>query len=458
MNKNLRINESTNPAHPPKISMYCHSSIRLILRSELRGFLGVLLICTCSGVNAEQKLSADWVETLLLNDQTQRNYRGGVVYEDSLRQLTVKADSAHVRVGDAIYLFVHQVSYKDTVREIRADTLVFQDREDRATFRGHVFLSDDQRTLEAHIVQFLSKEDSLIAEGDVVLLLPEGRSLRASQLRYDLIRERGNLQGQTQLQIVGEHGDTLEAQSDSIAFVNRGRELLLNGNLILRQGHTRGKAMSGAYADSVIVLSGRPLMTWTNPSTRDSVSAQGTKILMDMSDQIINTLVLSDSTRIHALSIENGHSQKIRSDSARIVFRDETPQRLHAWGNVILNLSERDTSRAVLSGGDLKLAYRDGKLDSLTLSDGCIGSYIAQDSLSESRLRGKRCVLWFSNDKLAQMAIFDEAHCTRVTRDSDDVTVSGDYLLLKFTSGQLSSIRAEGAVRGHYTAELEDAP
>ena len=438
--------------------MYCHSSIRLILRSELRGFLGVLLICTCSGVNAEQKLSADWVETLLLNDQTQRNYRGGVVYEDSLRQLTVKADSAHVRVGDAIYLFVHQVSYKDTVREIRADTLVFQDREDRATFRGHVFLSDDQRTLEAHIVQFLSKEDSLIAEGDVVLLLPEGRSLRASQLRYDLIRERGNLQGQTQLQIVGEHGDTLEAQSDSIAFVNRGRELLLNGNLILRQGHTRGKAMSGAYADSVIVLSGRPLMTWTNPSTRDSVSAQGTKILMEMSDQIINTLVLSDSTRIHALSIENGHAQKIRSDSARIVFRDETPQRLHAWGNVILNLSERDTSRAVLSGGDLKLAYRDGKLDSLTLSDGCIGSYIAQDSLSESRLRGKRCVLWFSNDKLAQMAIFDEAHCTRVTRDSDDVTVSGDYLLLKFTSGQLSSIRAEGAVRGHYTAELEDAP
>ena len=380
------------------------------------------------------------------------------MYEDSLRQLTVKADSAHVRVGDAIYLFVHQVSYKDTVREIRADTLVFQDREDRATFRGHVFLSDDQRTLEAHIVQFLSKEDSLIAEGDVVLLLPEGRSLRASQLRYDLIRERGNLQGQTQLQIVGEHGDTLEAQSDSIAFVNRGRELLLNGNLILRQGHTRGKAMSGAYADSVIVLSGRPLMTWTNPSTRDSVSAQGTKILMEMSDQIINTLVLSDSTRIHALSIENGHAQKIRSDSARIVFRDETPQRLHAWGNVILNLSERDTSRAVLSGGDLKLAYRDGKLDSLTLSDGCIGSYIAQDSLSESRLRGKRCVLWFSNDKLAQMAIFDEAHCTRVTRDSDDVTVSGDYLLLKFTSGQLSSIRAEGAVRGHYTAELEDAP
>jgi len=398
------------------------------------------------------------VKTLLLDDQTQRNYRGSVVYEDSLRQLTVKADSAHVRVGDAIYLFVHRVSYKDTVREIRADTLVFQDREDRAIFRGHVFLSDDQHTLEAHTVQFLTKEDSLIAEGDVILLLPEGRSLRASQLRYDLIRERGNLWGQTQLQIVGEHGDTLKALSDSIAFVNRGRELLLNGNLILRQGHARGKAMSGAYADSAIVLSGRPLVTWTNPSRRDSVSAHGTKILMDVSDQTISALVLSDSTLIHAMALDNGHAQKIRSDSARIVFRDETPQRMHAWGNVILNLSERDTSRAVLSGGDLKVAYRDGKLDSLTLSDGCIGSYSAQDSLSESRLGGKRCVLWFSNGELAQMAIFDEAYCTRITQDSDDVTVSGDYLLLKFTPGQLSSIRAEGAVRGHYTAELEDAP
>lgn len=427
-----------------------------IFRTKLRGFLGVLLICTCAEVNAGQKLSADWVETLLLNDQTQRNYRGGVVYEDSLRQLTVKADSAHVRVGDAIYLFVHQVSYKDSVREIRADTLVFQDREDRAIFRGHVFLSDDQRTLEAHTVQFLSEEDSLIAEGDVSLMLPEGRSLRASQLRYDLIRERGHLQGQTRLQVVGEHGDTLKAQSDSIAFVNLGRELLLNGNLILRQGHTRGKALSGTYVDSVIVLSGRPSITWTNPSRRDSVSLQGTKIFMDVSDQIINTLTISDSTRIHAMALANGHAQKIHSDSARIVFRDETPQRMHAWGNVILNLSERDTSRAVLSGGDLKLAYRDGKLDSLTLSGDCIGSYIAQDSLSESRLKGKKCVLWFSNGELAQMAISDEAHCTRITRDSDDVTVSGDYLLLKFTPGQLSSIRAEGAVRGHYTAELEE--
>ena len=428
------------------------------LRPELRGFLGVLLICTCAGVNAEQKLSADWVETLLLNDQTQRNYRGGVVYEDSLRQLIVKADSAHVRVGDATYLFVHQVSYKDTVREIRADTLIFQDREDLATFRGHVFLSDDQRTLEARIVRFLSKEDSLIAEGDVVLLLPQGRRLRASQLRYDLIRERGNLQGQTQLQVVGEYGDTLEAQSDSIAFVNRGQELFLNGNFILRQGYTRGKALSGTYVDSAIVLSGKPLMTWANPSNRDSVSAQGAKILMEISDQTIGALVLSDSTLIHAMVFADGHSQKIRSDSARIVFRDETPQRMHAWGDVILDLSERDTSRAVLSGGDLRLAYRDGKLDSLILSGGCTGSYVAQDSLSESRLGGKRCVLWFANGELDQMAISDEAHCTRVTQDSDDVTVSGDYLLLKFAPGQLTSIRAEGAVRGHYTAELEDAP
>ncbi len=429
-----------------------------ILRLELRGFLGVLLICTCTEVYAEQKLRADWVETLLLNDQTQRNYRGSVVYEDSLRQLIVKADSAHVRIGDATYLFVHQVSYKDTVREIRADTLVFQDREDLATFRGHVFLSDDRRTLEARIVRFLSKEDSLVAEGDVVLLLPEGRRLRASQLRYDLIRERGNLQGQTQLQVVGERGDTLEAQSDSIAFVDRGQELFLNGNFILRQGYTRGKAMSGAYADSVMVLSGSPLMTWSNPANRDSVSAQGEKILMEMSDQTIGALELSDSTLIHAMALANGHSQKIHSDSARIVFRDETPQRMHAWGNVMLDLSERDTSRAVLSGGDLRLAYRDGELDSLTLSGGCLGSYTARDSLSESRLGGKRCVLWFANGELDQMAIFDEAHCTRVTKDSDDVTVSGDYLLLKFDPEKLLSIRAEGDVRGHYTAELEDAP
>ncbi len=422
----------------------------ILARAELRGFLGVLLILACAGAKAEQKLRADWVETSRLDEQTQRNYRGGIAFEDARRGLVVQADSAHVRVGDATYFFFYKVSYKDTVRDIRADTLAFYDREGRAIFRGRVFFCDGQRTLEARVVRFFSEEETLTAEGDVVLHLPQNRRLMASALRYDLNRDRGSLQGDAQLEAVGDKGDTLAARSDSMAFAHRGEDLFFNGNLILRQGRARGKAMSGAYADSSIALSGNPLVTWADPDGRDSISARGTAVRLEVSGHAIGALAFFDGARIHATAVTDSthRSQLIRADSARIVLRDEVPRRVHAWGNV--NLDMRDRERAVLSGSDLRLAYRDGKPDSLILSGGCGGSYVAADSLSESHLGGERCLLWFADGQLSQMAIAGQAHCTRVAQQGDHVTVSGDDLRLSFDAGHLSFVRAAGAVQGHY--------
>lgn len=418
----------------------------LVARPELRGFLGVLIVLTCTTAHADQTLSADWVETLLTDDQTQRNYRGRVAYTDSLQNVSVKADSAHVRVEDAIYHFVFNVSYKDTAREIRADTLVYEDRKGRATFRGRVFFRDGQRELGARMVRFLREEEILIAEGKVALHLPEDRRLTASTLRYELRREQGQLQGHTRARVIG--SDTLEARADSIAFAEHGAELVFHGNLILQQGDMRGEAMAGAYADSAIVLHGNPAMRWTDAEQRDSIFARGTEMRLDLADQTIGALALFDSTRIYAFADSASRSQTIQADSARIAFRDDAPQRVHAWGKVQLDL--RDRERAALAGSDLRLAYRDGKADSLILSGGCTGSYVARDNSSKSRLGGKRCVLWFFEGALSQMALFDEAHCTRIAQDSDNVTVSGDELLLRFESGRLSSVRADGAVRGHY--------
>ena len=427
----------------------------LFARPELRGFLGVLFVLACPSAPADQTISADWVETKLTDSQTQRNYRGRIAYTDGLRNVTVHADSAHVRVEDAIYHFVFRVSYKDTAREIRADTLVYEDRTGRATFRGRVLFRDGQRELGARMVRFLRAEEILIAEGDVALQLPEDRRLTASSLRYELRRERGNLQGDTRARVIGDKGDTLEARADSIAFAKRGEELFFHRDLILRQGSTRGEAASGAYADSAIVLSGNPAMTWADAARRDSIFARGTEIRLDLSDQTIGALALFDSARIHALFDSTSRTQTIRADSARIAFRDDAPKRVHAWGDVQLDM--RDRERAALSGSDLKLAYRDGKPDSLILSGGCRGSYVARDSLSKSRLGGKRCVLWFSEGALSQMALFDEAHCTRIAQDSDRVTVSGDDLLLHFEAGRLASVRADGAVRGHYIRVPEES-
>ena len=408
---------------------------------------------TCTTAHADQTLSADWVETLLTDDQTQRNYRGRVAYTDSLQNVSVKADSAHVRVEDAIYHFFFNVSYKDTAREIRADTLVYEDRNGRATFRGRVFFRDGQRELGARMVRLLREEEILIAEGKVALHLPEDRRLTASTLRYELRREQGQLQGHTRARVIG--GDTLEARADSIAFAEHGAELVFHGNLILQQGDMRGEARAGAYADSAIVLHGNPAMRWTDAEQRDSIFARGTEMRLDLADQTIGALALFDSTRIYAFADSASRSQTIQADSARIVFQDDAPQRVHAWGKVQLDL--RDRERAALAGSDLRLAYRDGKADSLILSGGCTGSYVARDNSSKSRLGGKRCVLWFFEGALSQMALFDEAHCTRIAQDSDNVTVSGDELLLRFESGRLSSVRADGAVRGHYIRMVEES-
>ena len=427
----------------------------LVARPELRGFLGVLFVLAGTGVRADQTLGADWVETLIADGQTQRNYRGRIAYTDRLQNVSVRADSAHVRVEDAIYHFVFNVSYKDTAREIRADTLVYEDRAGRATFRGRVFFRDSQRELGARMVRFLREEEILIAAGDVALQLPEDRRLTASTSRYELRREQGYLQGDARARVIGTRGDTLEARADSIAFAERGAELFFHRDLILRQGSTRGEAAAGAYADSAIVLAGNPAMTWTDAARRDSIFARGTEIRLDLSGQAIGALALFDSTRIQAFADSTSRSQTIRADSARIVFRDDAPQRVHAWGDVQLDL--RDRERAALSGSDLRLAYRDGKADSLILSGGCRGFYVARDSSSKSRLGGKRCVLWFSEGALSQMALFDEAHCTRIAQDSDRVTVSGDDLLLRFEAGRLSSVRADGAVRGHYIRAPEES-
>jgi len=433
----------------------------LFLRyTELRGFLGVLLVLSCLplSADAQQNLSADWVETLLAPSQTLRNYRGGVVYEDSVRSLVVKSDSAHVRVGDAIYLFVHKVNFRDSVREIRADTLVFYEGKGQAAFRGSVFMRDGDQSVAAREVSFFYDTELLRAQGNVALQLPGGRSLSADGLYYNLPLKQGNVFGQTHLEVVGEWGDTLHATADSISFRNEGKSLRLLDRVRFWQKRVLAEATLASYTDSIALLTGAPAITWKNE--KDSIFAQAQEIGIHLHRHILSSVTFADSTAVFTSAIRDStrNANTIYADSAEIVFAGKVPERLSAWGNVKLRLSEQDSFCARLSGRYLKMAYLDGEPDSLLLTGPSIGSYVSRDGLSQSRLGGHDSILWFRSGKLLQLEIYDEAYCTRSTQERDDVTVSGDALRLDFNDGNLTRIEARGAVQGRYRVDTEDVP
>ena len=91
------------------------------------------------------------------------------------------------------------------------------------------------------------------------------------------------------------------------------------------------------------------------------------------------------------------------------------------------------------------------------LSGPATGSYRSREGSARSLLGGDACILWFSEGKLSRLEMYDEAYCTRLTEDKDDVTVSGDVLRLDFEAGEVAQIIATGAVQGRYQTETEEA-
>ncbi|MDP6038944.1 MAG: LptA/OstA family protein [Candidatus Latescibacteria bacterium] len=434
------------------------SKHHLIFLLELRGLLGVLFVwnCLCSSIWAEKQISAEWVETLLNADQTKRNFRGAVVYEDSARSIV--ADSAHVRVEDGFYLFIHQVNYRDTSREVRADSLKFQDNGGVATFFGNVFLKNGNRKITAQTVRFSTEKNVLDASGGIDLILSDERTLKAFSLRYDLNAEQGVLAGQAHLQVLGRSGDTLKARSDSVVFAQEGKDLFLGGNVDIQQATTRARAQFATYSDSAVVLSGQPSVAWTDLASGDSVSAYAKRITLAMVDQSLHSISLTDSVVIHSVTVKDtlNSIQNIDADSAQIVFFNQKPSTVSAQGAVQFDLFSAEIALAALSGRRLELVYQNSQIDSLIMDGPFTGRYVAKDRAAESRLGGKQCLIWFNGGDLEKMAIVDEARCTHA--DSNEVTVSGDYLLLDFVAGRLARIEADGGVQGYYNSKKEASP
>jgi hypothetical protein len=116
---------------------------------KLRVILGVLFVS--GAIQAQQQMSAEWVETRLGELGHSRTYVGRVAYKDSLGAIQIEADSAVVK--GALYVFVSNLRFQDSVRVVRANELRFNEKDHIAQFLGDVFF----KTKKGHCLHLRSK-------------------------------------------------------------------------------------------------------------------------------------------------------------------------------------------------------------------------------------------------------------------------------------------------------------
>ena len=424
--------------------------LQWMIHIGLRALPGVFLLVGTFSVQiaAQQHIRAGWVETLLDATETLRNYRGGVAFEDTLRGIHIGADSLHLRVQSDHYVFVRGVAYRDSVRQVRADTLMFSQRERRAEFRGRVFFSDGDRTLQAHQVTYDTQNRQLHAQQGVRFEQTEKKQVLETQfLDYDLNADTGRARGNTRIALSGETADTLVALADSVVF--QGKAISLGGNVRIRQKDMDAQAASASYLDSLLLLSGQPLVAWHSKENADSVSGKAERIGFVMDDLKVRAVQFDHKVEIQ-MATSDSQRTAIWADSARVGLRGDSLSFVQAQQRVRTTLTGKGKEEMALQGDVLHLAFSGGQPDSLILTGNAESTYVPEDGASHSRLRGRQQEMWFRERRLVRVRILDEARCEHRPQRGERVHLSGDFLVLLFGEGGLLRVEADGGVRGDY--------
>lgn len=425
--------------------MFC----RWIVARGLRVFPGVFLLVGASSAEPveQQHIRAAQVETLLDGTETLRNYRGGVSFEDALRGIYIQADSMHLRVQRDHYAFVRGVSYRDSIRQVRADTLIFSQQEQRAEFRGRVFLSDGDRLLRAHRVQYDIQGRRLTAQIRVEFVQTEKKQmLETPFLAYDLDADSGRTQGRTRIAMSGDGADTLVALADSVAF--QGQVIALGGDVRIFQKGLSARAAVASFSDTLLLLSGQPEVTWRRENA-DSISGSAERIGFDLGDLRVRAVRFETNAELH-LTATDSQSITIVADSARIALSGDSLSYIGARREINAVLAGK--GEMTLHGDALDLFFSEGQPDSLAMLGNAESTYVPEDGASRSRLLGQKQEMRFRDRSLVRALVLGEARCEY--EKDDGIHLSGDWLLLWFEDGALRRVEADGGVRGKYKEPL----
>jgi hypothetical protein len=415
---------------------------------KLRVILGVLFVS--GAIQAQQQMSAEWVETRLGELGHSRTYVGRVAYKDSLGAIQIEADSAVVK--GALYVFVSNLRFQDSVRVVRANELRFNEKDHIAQFLGDVFFQDKKGALSAPEIQVWPDAQKLMAKGGVIFdLLSRSQRISANRLSFDGKNDVGIGVGGVVATMVGERGDSLRIQTDSLSFASEKEYFTFKGPSKIQQSGMRLLATQGKYSDGWLQTSGSPELNWSRVQQADSVWAKADTIEMRFEDQALQALSLFSGVHIQLSGAHQGSVQAVQGDSACISIVDKEISNLNVLGQAQLQF-EKEEQTITLGGDSVSVWFTVGRLDSLMVYGQGDGRYQGKDG-GVSRVSGKMKTLWFENDELVKMLIVGNAVCRYVAageNEGNKVNFNGDTLVLDFDQSELSHIEVTGDVQGAY--------
>ncbi len=416
---------------------------------KLRVILGVLFISGLP-IQAQQQMTAEWVETRLGELGSSRKYIGRVAYQDSLGSIQIEADSAIVTGSE--YVFVSNLKFQDSVRVIRAKELRFNEKEHVAQFLGDVFFQDKKGSLSASEIVVWPDSQKIEAKGGSVFdLTLRSQRVKADRLTYDGQRDHGVGLGNVVATVVGDQGDSLCIQTDSLHFASQEENFSFWGISKIQQLGMGLFATRGRYQGGILQASGSPEIYWSRSSQADSVWAKADSIDMRFNDQELRSFALFSGTVIKLSALQQGSVQTVRGDSARITLQNKDILSMWVFDNTNLHFEKEDQT-ITLRGDSVAVWFTEGNLDSLEVYGPGDGKYQGKDD-GVSQVSGDKKTLWFKNNELVKMIIVGNAFCHYVARGEEDVNrvnFSGDTLVLDFAKGELSQIDVVGQVKGVY--------
>ena len=436
-------------------------------------FLLPFFLATAFPVDATELIRADRSETTLQDSGVLRIEVGGVSYQHPERRLSVSADSARLWIpagAVSIARFFGRVAYQDSARQLDAATMTYLPRTDVSTFVGAVRVMEEDRLMTARRVAYRKKENRLDAEGGVTLNYGEQRiSLSAPAMTYHVLADSGTGTGGVRVvRLPDKTGDSLAVRSDSMHFACHGDRLRFVGRVRMDYAGMLARAPRGRYfrQSDRLELRGGTYAGWIqNRETRaDSVTSSAERMhVRGAGGNALKEIVLVGAARLRMEAVQPGRAraQSVHADSVVLGMAGGRIVTVDASGEAETMLTARDSAIVDLKGQRIRMDFRDGVLDSLTVHGRGAGAYISSDSATVSRISGGSIAFGFERGAVRFVGIRETARCTHrsKTGNTGDIQLTGDHVKLTFDGDTLANVQAEGGVRGRYRpVESGEAP
>jgi lipopolysaccharide export system protein LptA len=429
--------------------------------SHLQVFF-VLVFAAVQGVNGGEVIRADHSETIRTSSGLLRMEWGAVSIVDSIRGISISADSANIWVSSDSAKVISRarlsgkVSLEENARSVYSKNLEYDPRNEIAVFTGKVRVIETGKDLVAGEVTYDRRMNQLKARRFVRLEYPtDGLVVVADELVYFADVDSGWATGNTRVSRYSNGSDSLVVTAHWVSFSGGGNRLHFGGDVAVSQALVSAQADTAVYneAGGLLELKGGPKAGWVEETGKDTVEMSGERLSVQFSRHLAERIILVKNTQIRKVAQHDsvGETQSIRADSSIVALGERHPVSIESIGNVTGILESDEGTTTDLKGERVQLSFVEGILDSLVIQMGEV-DHKSLDEKRGSRLSGNRILLKFQNGDIRDVLAQGEAKCEHTDGKAKNgrVRLTGDRVELSFETGELVRAHAEGGVRGSY--------